>query len=286
MENEYILKINQAINYIYRNLDKNLTVEDIAGYCCFSKFYFNRIFKSVVNESIYAFTKRLKMESAAFKLRTTRRSITTIAMESGYSPSNFASSFKDYFGISASEFRSHYDIPVKDSYSAVTDYIRTLKRQDDFFSRVDSKIAIKKLGAMNLEYQRFIGNYFHGLKDAWEDFCIKMEQKYVCDQNTQFIGISYDDPLIADENHCIYDMCIKVAKVNSINVHRIEAGSYACYDFNDNRENLIKGFNEILTLWMPFSPYELDERLSLEVYHTGLDESGKIHLDICIPIKG
>ena len=286
MNHEYILKINQAINYIYQNLDRNLTVEEIASHCCFSKYYFNRIFKSVVNESIYAFTIRLKLENAAFKLRTTRRSITEIAIEAGYSPSNFASSFKENFGISASRFRNQYDLPLKDSYIAVTDYIHNLKKQDDFFARINSKISIKRLGPMILEYQRFIGNYYHGLIAAWENFCKTVDQKYGFDPNRQFVGISFDDPLIADENHCIYDMGMMIDKKNCINVHRIEAGAYACYPFDDHRDNLMKAFNEILALWMPFCPYDLDDRLPLEIYHSGLQEDGKIHLEICIPIKG
>lgn len=49
----------------------------------------------MVNDSIYAFIKRVKLENAAFKLRTKKRKpITDIAFEVGYSPSNFAAAFK------------------------------------------------------------------------------------------------------------------------------------------------------------------------------------------------
>lgn len=285
MDTDYIARINQAINYIYKNLDKNLTVEDIADHCCFSKYYFNRIFKSIVNESIYTFIKRLKLESSAFKLRTTRRSITDIAIEAGYSPSNFASAFKEYFGISASEFRRENIIPLKDTYKTVIDYIQSMKKQEDFFSSIDSKITIKEIGPLTLEYRRYIGNYYLDLLKEWENFCSEIESKYDLNKDIQFIGISYDDPIIAVENHCIYDLCVKVDKVNSINVHRIPAKTYACYEVYDRRENLMKRFNDLLALWLPFSPYDIAEGLCLEWYRTGLDEHGKIHLEICVPIK-
>ncbi|WP_021167832.1 DNA-binding transcriptional regulator SoxS [Sporomusa ovata DSM 2662] len=42
---------NQGINYIYRNLDKSISVEEIAEQCCFSKYYFNRMFKVIVGEN-------------------------------------------------------------------------------------------------------------------------------------------------------------------------------------------------------------------------------------------
>jgi AraC family transcriptional regulator len=130
------------MDYIYQNLDKDLTVEEIANHCCFSKYYFNRIFKSVINESLYAFIKRLRLEYAAFKLRTTRRPVTEIALEAGYSPSNFATAFKDYFGINATEYRKLENFPVKDSYRSIIEEIKSMKKQTDFFAEIDSKITI------------------------------------------------------------------------------------------------------------------------------------------------
>lgn len=285
MQSEYISRINQAINFIYGNLDRNLTVEDIANHCCFSKYYFNRIFKSITNQSIYSFIKRVKLESAAFKLRTTRKPITEIGMEVGLSPSNFASGFKEFFGISPSDFRKYHRIPEKDTYCSVVNHINSLKKQDNVYDLINSRISIRKIEAMNLEYKRFIGNYYQGLLEEWESFCLEMGQKHIFTENTQFIGISYDDPLIADENRCIYDLCVKVDKINSINTHKIVAGYYACYEFFDLRENLINSYNEVFALWMPFCNYVVDERLCLEIYHTGLDEQGRLHLDICFPIK-
>jgi AraC family transcriptional regulator len=285
MQSEYIARINQAINYIYAHLDCNLTVEDIANHCCFSKYYFNRLFKSITDQSIYSFIKRVKFEYAAFKLRTTRNPITEIGMEVGFSPSNFASGFKEFFGISPSEFRKHHVIPEKDTYRSVIDHINSLKKQVNAYDLINSRMMIKRIEAMNLEYKRFIGNYYQDLQKEWEKFLIEMGRKYPSSENAQFIGISYDDPLIADENRCIYDICIQVEKINCINTHKVAAGYYACYEFFDIRENLIKSFNEIFALWMPFCNYIVDERLCLEIYRSGLDEHGRLHLDICIPIK-
>ncbi len=284
MENDYILRINQAINYIYQNLDRNLTVEDIATHCCFSKYYFNRIFKSVVNESIYSFIKRIKLECAAFKLRSTRRAITEIALEVGYSPSNFASAFKEYFGVNASEFRKTYDLPLKDTYRTIVEHIKKVRKQEDFFGAIDARMSIRPIEGMILEYQRFIGNYYKGLSPAWEGFCREMSLKYVFDKGTRFIGISYDDPLVANENRCIYDMCLKVEKVNSVNVLKIRPGTYACYEFYDGLENLNKSYHEIFALWLPFCQYDLNDQFCLEIYHSRMDDEGKMHLDICVPI--
>lgn len=240
----------------------------------------------MVNDSIYTFIKRVKLENAAFKLRTKKRkSITDIALEAGYSPSNFAAAFKAYFGMSASRYRNSGDVPVKESYLTVAEAIRSLKKQEDFFRAIDFQITIRRIEAMNLEYRRFIGNYREGLRQAWCDFCAAMAGKHPLGPNTQSVGISYDDPLITDENRCIYDMCLPVNEVSCIHIHKIPAGDYACYEFHDRLENLITGFNRLFALWMPFCGYDLDDRPCLELYRSGLDDAGRIHLEICVPLR-
>ena len=283
-ENNYVLIINQAINYMHNNIEQNLTVEDIADHCCFSKYYFNRVFRSIIKESVYSFAKRMKLENAAFKLRTNRgKAITEIALEAGYSPSNFATAFKEYFGMSASYFRRNNSVPVKDTYKSISEHISSLKKQEDFYKQIDSRITIKQLPEMLLEYKRFIGNY-SDLDKAWDRFCEEATSRQIINKNSKFIGISYDDPLIADENKCIYDMCVAVDALKSISCHKIEAGLYACYDYFDRIENMGKAFNEIFALWLPYSKHNIDNRSPIEIYKSAVDEEGKMHIDICIPI--
>jgi AraC family transcriptional regulator len=281
------MNINQAINYIYKNLDECLTVDEIADQCRFSKYHFNRIFKLIVGENIYSFIKRMKLERAALNLKTSKmRSITDIALDAGYSSSNFASAFKQYFGVSASEFRKVNNIPFKDSFAGVVEYIQNLKKNENIFEEIDAKMQINIIPGMNLVYKRAICNYSRDLEGAWNNFCKEMEEKYSLDGTPRFVGISYDDPLIVNEDRCIYDMCMEIDEISGINVHRIETGMYACYEFNNKVAKLILAFNEIFSLWLPFCKYVIDNnRPSLEIYKSGLDEKGNIHIEICIPIK-
>jgi len=285
LPNDYIMSINQALNYIYHNIDEPLTAEEIADQCCFSKYHFNRKFKSIVGENIYSFIKKVKLESAAFRLRAERnKSITEIALEAGYSPSNFASAFKQYFGVSASMYRELNKIPYKDAFADVTRHIKDLQKNAHIFDSIDKKIAIKRLPGMAVVYKRAICNYQRDLKSAWGDFCIDMEKRYNGDLST-FIGISYDDPITTDEERCIYDMCMVVDDPHGADVQWIVPGLYACYKFYDTIDRLILAFNEIFILWLPFCKYKLDNRFSLEIYQSAFDENEKIRLEICIPIQ-
>ena len=37
--------VNQAIDYILRHMEEDVTLDDVAEYCYFSKYYFSRLFK-------------------------------------------------------------------------------------------------------------------------------------------------------------------------------------------------------------------------------------------------
>lgn len=98
--------VNQAIDYIMMHISEEITIEKVADYCHFSKFYFSRVFKEETGESLYAFIKRVRVDQSAFKLKVERnRSITDIGYEYGYSPSNYSSAFKQQHKESPVEFR-------------------------------------------------------------------------------------------------------------------------------------------------------------------------------------
>lgn len=104
----YISQINKAIDYIERNIQNDLQLEDIARAANFSPFHFHRIFKAVVGETIAKFTKRVRLEKAAMSLRYDgSKSITQVAFDCGFSSSQvFAREFKNYFGRTATSIES------------------------------------------------------------------------------------------------------------------------------------------------------------------------------------
>ncbi len=61
-DSEYRFRINKAQDYIERNLEKQISLEELAEVANFSKFNFNRIFKSLVGEIPFQFITRLRMQ--------------------------------------------------------------------------------------------------------------------------------------------------------------------------------------------------------------------------------
>ena len=108
--------INNAINYIFDHIDEEITVDDVANYCSYSKYHLTRMFKEDMNEALYQFIKRVRLERSAWRLKVEKeRSITEIGGDYGYSSSNFATAFKKHLDISPADFRKASEQMVEES---------------------------------------------------------------------------------------------------------------------------------------------------------------------------
>lgn len=120
---EYIERINRAIDYIELNIENPIQLDKLAEIACLSKYHFHRIFNSFTNEPLYSFVIRLRTERSAALLLTQNKSITDIAFSCGFNDSaSFSRAFKKHFNMSASEWRKrknskiHQDDKLKPSY--------------------------------------------------------------------------------------------------------------------------------------------------------------------------
>jgi AraC family transcriptional regulator len=288
MNRTHITIVNQAVDFIIDHLFEKITVDMIADHCCFSRYYFNRLFKSVTNESIYRFIKRLRIETAAFKLiKFPHLSITELAADLGVSSSNFAVLFKDHFGVSPSRFRSNPQLPLKFESQSILERIKNLQkhRPEKLLKQMDRNISFESLPEIKLAYQRFRGSY-KDLPQVWHTFCEEVE-KTLPGAPIEFYGISYDDPLIAGENRCLYDLCARVtpkANVKGYNYRTLAGGSYLCYHYTGHVKELNQLYNELFGVWMPHRGHVMGPGLCFERYHAADLPEGHVDMDLCVPL--
>lgn len=271
--------INQSINYIIRHLDEEISIEDVADYFHFSKYYFSRVFKAETGESIYAFIKRLKIEQSALRLKIEKdKSITDIGFDYGYSPSNYSSAFKKHHNISPTEFRKS----INTIYAPHPFYIEKLVRFKSF-EEYDKKILIQELDDLVVICERHIGNYIE-LRKNWFDFTEKHKKYFK--EDTLLIERAYHDPSITDVNQCLYDICMTVDKnCSHSNLTTIQGGKFAVYRFDGLIQEIFVDFQGIFNIWLAHSSYEMDERYVLDIYRAVDRENMHVVMDLCIPIK-
>jgi AraC-type DNA-binding domain-containing proteins len=271
--------VNRSIDYIMQHLDEEISIEDVADYCHFSKYYFSRVFKAETGESIYSFIKRLKMEQSALRLKIEKdKSITDIGVDYGYSSSNYSSVFKKHHNISPAEFRKGLN-----TENGFHPFFSGISGRYLSFEEYDQRIKIQELEDFFVIYERRIGNYID-LEENWCEFTEKYKEYMTKD--TLLIERSYDDPSITSIDQCLYDICMSVDKTCPLeNVTMIQGGKYAVYRFEGLISEIYFAFQGIFNNWLPNSRYEMDERYGLDIYHSVNDETMYVVMDLCVPIK-
>ena len=89
--------ITESIVYIEKNLKQKISIEEIADYVGYSKFYFSRMFKQEMNISIMEYVKERKVICALESILQGNK-----ILDGWESHSGFIKAFKSYYGFSPS----------------------------------------------------------------------------------------------------------------------------------------------------------------------------------------
>ncbi|MCR5671953.1 MAG: AraC family transcriptional regulator [Butyrivibrio sp.] len=96
-------------NYIDSHCNEEISVDSLAEMAGFSKYHFERLFKSAMGISCYRYITKRRMMMAKQLLGNSSLSVMEVAMQSGFfSLSTFNRVFKDSNGCSPTEFRKLY----------------------------------------------------------------------------------------------------------------------------------------------------------------------------------
>jgi AraC family transcriptional regulator len=99
-------KLKQITDWMTENLAEDFNLDRLAARAGLSKFYFNRLFKSALGVSPSHYHIHLRLDAAKRRLRETKQSIVSIALDIGYAnPSHFAQLFRRETGLSPSDYR-------------------------------------------------------------------------------------------------------------------------------------------------------------------------------------
>jgi AraC family transcriptional regulator len=286
-DNEYAKRIHRALDYVQEHLDEEINLEAIASEACFSQFHFHRIFTAMLGETPHDYIERLRLEKAANMLFSPKsQAITEIAYKCGFSsPSVFSRAFKKHFGLSASAFIKKH----------IEDY-HSLNRPEQKISHLSnsldySKITIKKLPAFHLAYARCYEGYSNGIGETWNKIFKYAYAHELINDDTQAIGIPFDNPGITPEKKCRYYACVTAPESimeisGEIGILDVKEGKYVVYHFYGKAEEISVAYSELYGIWLPQSGYIPDEKPALEIYPKRRNENNDIfEYDIALPIK-
>lgn len=104
--------VKEALEYIDRHLDEEITFELLAGRFGFSAYYFHKLFTIIVGKPIAAYVRERRLLHAAVLLTSTDLSVLNIALNCGFNSAQaFCRSFKEANGMPPSKYRGQGLIP-------------------------------------------------------------------------------------------------------------------------------------------------------------------------------
>lgn len=105
-------QMERALDYVDRNLSRELTLKEIAREAAMSPAYFSSLFKKWNGVTLWEYIQFKRIESAVKQMASGGQSIAQIALECGYnSISNFNRSFRRVMGQSPGEYRKGMVVP-------------------------------------------------------------------------------------------------------------------------------------------------------------------------------
>lgn len=109
--NSHAEEIHRAVEFIERNFDRQIKIEDITNAVHISKFYFIRLFKQYMGMTPYSYLINYRINKSKIMLRTEEISVSEISRKSGFSDvSNFITQFKKQTGQKPMDYRKRFTL--------------------------------------------------------------------------------------------------------------------------------------------------------------------------------
>ncbi len=290
----YRRRINRVIDYVNNNLEKTISLEELASVAFFSPFHFHRIFLAVTGETVNYFTNRIRLEKTARLLKFSKHPISDVAMTCGFSsPPTFSRAFKQYFGISPSSYRNNGKIEnskIRKELFSLNEYLVTMSEDE---LKISFPVEIRNLPKRRVAYIRVLDSYREGVVlNAFEDI-IKWAKKMNLFYSEKIFGMSIDDPMVTPKEKYRYEVCITIPEKFTIDASNymettiLPKCKYAVATVSGNFNLVATATHYLFNNWLINSSFEPDHQPGLEIF---LDKENicnwnHFDLELCIPVK-
>lgn len=107
--NAYSPKVSKVIQYIERNLDNTLTLNELASHVDLAPSYLSRIFNQEINKSISQYIIELRIKKARDLIARTKMTVSEVASYVGFKEqSYFTQCFKKQYGVPPLKYRTEH----------------------------------------------------------------------------------------------------------------------------------------------------------------------------------
>ena len=278
-------KMNDALDYIEKNLLEEIDVEEAARKACCSPFNFQRMFSFIADVSLADYIRRRRLSMAAMELLGTDQRVIDVAMKYGYeSPVSFARAFAAVHDVNPSEVRKK-GVKIK-AYPRIAFEI-SIKGVKAMNYRIEDKGQFRLVG-----YKERIGmdngENFRRVPAFWNEIMqsgkMSRVMEYCDNEKIGCLGVC------ANEGTNEFDYYIATGSDKEIPAEMsalvVPAATYVIFTCTGKLpESQQDVWKRIFTEWFPTSNYDIVDGPQIEWYSDGDSSSDDYASEIWIPVR-
>lgn len=286
----YQKRMLKVLLYIQENLERDLSLAELADVACFSPYHFHRVFRGMVGEPVAEYVRRLRLDQAAISLRHSRRSVTDLALRWGYdSLEAFTRAFRQHFGVSPSQYRNLMQTEGLET-EAKSSLIKGANMQADMDKGAVQQVEIVQMDPKRVAFVRHVGPYAQ-CESAWLALCAWAGQAGLLGPDAVMLGLCHDDPEITEPENIRYDACLVVgpgvSPAGEVGVQEVAGGSYVKALHKGPFDRLINTYAWVCGQWLPEKKREMRNLPSYEIYlnDPGQTPPEELLVEVYIPLE-
>ena len=264
----YYDRIQRVITYIYDNLDRTLSLEEIANVACLSNYHWHRIYREITGETVQTTIRRLRLLRAAKHLIEKEDPIEKVAKCAGYQDvSSFSRRFRQDYNMSPDQYRQQN--------KNITHDIRSAILLDPTSSPLSSRIqkmhtvTLQTLPDIQTAAVLHTGSYMQ-IGRAFEQLFNWAATQDILQADTNYYGIYFNDPaaVAEDQLKSMAAFSTDLPHINHPNIENyvIKGGKYGVLCHTGPYSELENSYRWLYGIWLPENGHEIADLPCYEQY--------------------
>ncbi|SHK29821.1 AraC family transcriptional regulator [Hathewaya proteolytica DSM 3090] len=282
---EWLKELSRAIDYIEKNLNKEISCEEAAKIACCSSYYFRRMFTYVAGIPLSEYIRRRRMTQAGFELQSTDIKIMDVALKYGYnSPTSFNRAFQSVHGISPSAAK--LEGSVLNAYPPIKFSVK-VTGGDAVPYRMEEKEAMRIVG-IRIPLTEDVNENQKLVPHFWNSALQDNRFTEVCKLSNKIPGVVLGITVYENPNNIYYYIAAATDQHVSEGMfeYKIPAATWVIFESEGHfKESIQNIFRRFLTEWLPFSGYTYAELPDIEVYPISEGKPQQGHSEVWIAVK-
>ncbi|MBD5525810.1 MAG: AraC family transcriptional regulator [Lachnospiraceae bacterium] len=281
---DWIKAVEDAIEYIEKNITEDLTIAGIAFQVNLSAFYFQKGFAMLCGYTVGEYIRMRRLSLAGSELLSSDVKVIDLAVKYGYDSSDsFTKAFTRFHGSTPTD--------VRKNRAALKSFARlhiklSLEGGSVMEYRIEEKAAFKVMGISQIFSYESANT---DIPKYWDEVYVGAARKLVMGM----YGICFDAEMSGNQFRYMIadDLQEEFAAERKLEEYEIPAHTWAVFPCRGPMPLALQEVNRrIFSEWLPASRYELSEGYNIEYYSNAADykegtSDPEYYAEVWIPVK-